>query len=312
MTSRNLLMAWGLALGTGLGAMAVLMGAPVPGSAAAPADEKAKDAKKDAAKTESKSETKAEAKKDEAKADEKEGEAKPEAKAEPKPLVTSPVRTAEVPDPVVYAVAGDYGSVIKFERAKTEEGADVYVVTYSKYLRTWRAIIAADGNIVSKDDISPMGSVPTAPQRPKPVEPTPPVMEIAKVDPKPDPKTKTPVPVKPGTPTPKPDPKTKPVVPPVVVKPAPKLAAVSYSRQVQPILQRACYNCHGMGRSKGGVSLEGPQLAAVLSPGQPDGSLLYQSVSGTGGARRMPPGRPLAAAEIELIKAWIAGGCRLD
>ncbi len=92
--------------------------------------------------------------------------------------------------------------------------------------------------------------------------------------------------------------------------------APSFSRDVQPLLNRRCAACHG---TLGGLSVasvadllrDGLNGPAVL-PGDAEGSLLVQSVRGTREeGERMPPGlRPLTEAEIDLIVRWIQAGAQ--
>lgn len=99
--------------------------------------------------------------------------------------------------------------------------------------------------------------------------------------------------------------------------------AVSFRRDVQPILSRACTGCHG---GSGGLSLEGAGVVANLArasscnpntrrvvPSNPQQSLLWQKLNGTptcGGA--MPRGTQglkfTAPADFATIEAWISQG----
>src|SRR5690606_34679896 len=49
----------------------------------------------------------------------------------------------------------------------------------------------------------------------------------------------------------------------------------------------------------------------LIVPGDPDASLVYQRISATDAARRMPPaysGKELTADQIETLRGWIAAG----
>jgi hypothetical protein len=52
------------------------------------------------------------------------------------------------------------------------------------------------------------------------------------------------------------------------------------------------------------AAMEGGDEGAVIVPGKPDESRLWEYVGGD----KMPPKKPLAAAEKELLRAWIAAG----
>ena len=101
---------------------------------------------------------------------------------------------------------------------------------------------------------------------------------------------------------------------PLVAAAAPLLLArvaaagpVDYLRQVAPLLQHACADCHGGPRAKGGLRLD--QLAEVVIPRDSAQSVLVQRLLGLGGEPRMPRGRPpLPPAEIALIRRWIDEG----
>ena len=94
---------------------------------------------------------------------------------------------------------------------------------------------------------------------------------------------------------------------------------VSYGRQVAPILAMNCHLCHGANpeSAAGGLStrtfeelMKGGNLGPVIVAGDPARSPLYQFINGDRGeAHRMPlGGPPLAPAEIQIIRKWIADG----
>lgn len=91
--------------------------------------------------------------------------------------------------------------------------------------------------------------------------------------------------------------------------------AVSFSQDLQPILQANCTVCHVADGSSGGLDLTsragllaGGQSGGVVVSGQPDSSLLVLRISSTEAGERMPPGGSLGAAQIELIRTWIEEG----
>ena len=103
--------------------------------------------------------------------------------------------------------------------------------------------------------------------------------------------------------------------------PAPA-AAVSYQREVLPILRANCQGCHQPARPEGGVDLtsrtglfgEGDSGAAVVAPGDLEASeLLAQITPDADGVALMPKdGKPLAAEQVALISRWIAEGAKFD
>src|SRR5688572_16375942 len=93
-------------------------------------------------------------------------------------------------------------------------------------------------------------------------------------------------------------------------------ASVDYLREVKPILARNCFSCHGakvqmagLRLDTGGAMLKGSMTGPVVIPGKSAESLLIKAITGAGGVVLMPFNKPpLAAAEIEVLKAWIDQG----
>jgi hypothetical protein len=95
--------------------------------------------------------------------------------------------------------------------------------------------------------------------------------------------------------------------------PAPETPMLTWEKDVQPILERSCLNCHGV-RKRGGLDLRtlasalaGGDSGAGLKPGKPEDSPLLESIV----SNRMPPGkRKLTEGEKKVIRDWIAGGAK--
>lgn len=94
-------------------------------------------------------------------------------------------------------------------------------------------------------------------------------------------------------------------------------AMVDYPRQVVPILQARCLECHSAETRKGGLSLasyadvlDGGRTGPVVRPGDGAGSLLLQRVTGEIEPQMPRDEEPLAEAEIALLKLWIDQGAR--
>ena len=93
-----------------------------------------------------------------------------------------------------------------------------------------------------------------------------------------------------------------------------------FIRNIRPLLADRCFACHGPDRDTRYADLrldtreglfELRASGAVVAPGRPEDSLLYQRISATDESRRMPPRnalKGLSAAEIELLRSWIANG----
>ncbi|MBX3443951.1 MAG: DUF1553 domain-containing protein [Planctomyces sp.] len=98
---------------------------------------------------------------------------------------------------------------------------------------------------------------------------------------------------------------------------APAGAAVSYYRQIRPILQAHCQGCHQPAKPSGDFVMTsadrlykgGESGSTAIVPGKPDESHLLAEITPVDGAASMPQGKPpLADAEIQLIRQWISEG----
>ncbi len=103
---------------------------------------------------------------------------------------------------------------------------------------------------------------------------------------------------------------------------APAAEAISYQRDVLPLLRARCQGCHQPARAEGGLDLttaagmfgeNDSGLIAVVA-GDPEASeLLAQVTPDESGAALMPQqGEPLSADEIALLRRWIAEGAVID
>jgi hypothetical protein len=146
---------------------------------------------------------------------------------------------------------------------------------------------------------SPAGPPAKTPQEPPQPEPTP----TPKVDPTPPPKVDT-------TPKTEPTPEPKKEIPKT-----PELVAVSFQKDVLPILRTYCLNCHGggTGKPRGDVDLRSlavivdPKNPPILKPGQPEKSAIYTTIMDNA----MPPeGNRPGKGERDLIRNWILGGAK--
>ncbi len=96
--------------------------------------------------------------------------------------------------------------------------------------------------------------------------------------------------------------------------------ALSFSKQIAPILVANCLECHNPERKRGGLDMSsfqklmaGGENGPVIEPTKPDESELILRVAGES-TPKMPPGnnRNLADATIESISQWIKSGALLD
>ncbi len=96
----------------------------------------------------------------------------------------------------------------------------------------------------------------------------------------------------------------------------PGWAAVDYTQDVQPILRRNCYGCHGPAMQQSGfrlddaaAALKGGYSGAAIVPGNSGSSPLIHRVSAAKGVPVMPPGgKTLKPEEVATLKAWIDEG----
>jgi len=95
-------------------------------------------------------------------------------------------------------------------------------------------------------------------------------------------------------------------------------SAVDFDRDIRPLLQERCIECHGGKKQKGELRLDakthafkgghdGPAIVAGKSSASP---LLQRITSGDEDERMPPKGGPLAPAQITLIRQWIDSGAQ--
>ena len=93
--------------------------------------------------------------------------------------------------------------------------------------------------------------------------------------------------------------------------------AVDFSKEVLPVLQRACFECHGSEVAKAGLrlhektsALKGSDHQAVIVPGKPEESELLRRVSLPRTDKEAMPrrGNRLTKPEISALRGWIAAG----
>ncbi|MBM3990430.1 MAG: DUF1553 domain-containing protein [Planctomycetes bacterium] len=95
---------------------------------------------------------------------------------------------------------------------------------------------------------------------------------------------------------------------------------VEFGREVAPLLERHCVECHGAKKSKADLRLDLRERALagshggteqVIVPGNAAASSLYTRLLAEDSDERMPhKAAPLSAAEIETIRRWIDGGAQ--
>ena len=91
---------------------------------------------------------------------------------------------------------------------------------------------------------------------------------------------------------------------------------IDYARDIKPIFEKNCYECHGPTKARGRLRLhagefilKGGASGAVVEAGHSDRSLLIHRVLGLDGDDQMPLDRdPLPDTAVALLKAWIDQG----
>lgn len=100
------------------------------------------------------------------------------------------------------------------------------------------------------------------------------------------------------------------------------VTAISYDKQIRPILQAHCQGCHQPAKAKSAYVMTsfqqllkgGESGDAAIVPHHPEKSRLMGDITPVNGKAKMPPdGRaPLSDSEVDLIKRWIAEGAKND
>jgi hypothetical protein len=105
------------------------------------------------------------------------------------------------------------------------------------------------------------------------------------------------------------------------VTPHPAGAALSFNRDIRPILADHCFACHGPDEKQRKAGLRLDQEASsrhelksgsvAIVPGKPEASALVHRITAADPEERMPPAevkKPLSPEEIRLFTRWIAEG----
>ncbi len=92
--------------------------------------------------------------------------------------------------------------------------------------------------------------------------------------------------------------------------------AVDFTRDVMPILDKTCVECHGPDKVKARLRMDsiealqkGGKSGALLKAGDPENSLIMRRVLGLDGEDQMPLDKdPLTDKQIDTLRRWIAAG----
>jgi hypothetical protein len=94
-------------------------------------------------------------------------------------------------------------------------------------------------------------------------------------------------------------------------------SSVDFKRDIQPVFERRCYECHGPKKNKGGLRFDRKTTVfngadsgkPVIIPGKSGNSPLLRHITSTDPDEMMPPkGERLTGAEVALFKKWIDAG----
>jgi hypothetical protein len=105
----------------------------------------------------------------------------------------------------------------------------------------------------------------------------------------------------------------------IPVLPEPSNSPVDYARDVQPVLAKRCFGCHGPGQQMAGLrlddsasALKGTHGGPVILPGKSaESKLIHRVASDKKGVTMPPTGDRLTVAEIALLRAWIDQGAKI-
>ena len=92
--------------------------------------------------------------------------------------------------------------------------------------------------------------------------------------------------------------------------------AIDFGRDVQPLFQAHCYECHGPKQQKNGFRLDRRRDAlrggtmTVIGPGNSAASRLYLKLVTDQYGPQMPPTGPLDPEQLNIIKFWIDQGAK--
>ncbi|MEQ2009692.1 MAG: c-type cytochrome domain-containing protein [Limisphaerales bacterium] len=102
--------------------------------------------------------------------------------------------------------------------------------------------------------------------------------------------------------------------------PASKKAGVTFDKDIKPIFEKACFECHGDKKQKGklrldslAATLKGGENGKAVVAGKSADSSLVKAVARVVEDDAMPPegkGKPLTNEQIGLIRAWIDQGAK--
>jgi mono/diheme cytochrome c family protein len=107
---------------------------------------------------------------------------------------------------------------------------------------------------------------------------------------------------------------TAPTVVPADTQPAAAAATVSFSKDVKPILDNSCANCHGVEQVRKGLDVRtyeslmaGSDNGPVIVAGKSADSFLFEQVANGKMPKRGPK---LTPDQLKIISSWIDAGAQ--
>lgn len=93
---------------------------------------------------------------------------------------------------------------------------------------------------------------------------------------------------------------------------------VDFGRDVRPLLSDHCFACHGPDAAQRQADLRldlAADLAATVTAGDPDSSILIERVESQDRDLRMPPAefhKPLSGAQVDTLRRWVEQGAEIE
>src|SRR5689334_6942347 len=91
-------------------------------------------------------------------------------------------------------------------------------------------------------------------------------------------------------------------------------AATDYARDIQPLFEKHCYECHGPKKHKNGFRLDRRSRAFAgvirpnIIPGNGSTSRVYRRILDGSAGTQMPPEEALTDEQVEMVRQWIDEG----
>ena len=106
----------------------------------------------------------------------------------------------------------------------------------------------------------------------------------------------------------------------VPVLPAPASREIDFAKDIKPLFESSCIQCHAKGKTKGGLSLEtrasflkGGDSGPAATPGKSAESNVVKLVAGVDPDEQMPKkGKKWTPEQVGLLRAWIDQGANWD